>query len=818
MATSGISRNYDLEYYCCTICEKERSVEIDADFYCKKCLNFFCRKCINSHNQHGRWFKKKSPYGKDKIRKWPLSKKMETSLLTCVIHKVERLTMYCPDHSQLCCSRCVELNHRLCLEVTPLSQAARGKSTNFKNLSVRMENTLSLMKQCQTYQEDIMMSLKVSCKEHERLIVDGLRVNIVSYLRECETSTVNTTHEHMQYPISEMREEIKYLLADFEKSTIKEEKKEELNLKQAPLKVVRNSCIRLHYELFNLHVAIPKVLDKPELSFIASKKCLENIQQSDIFIKENFPIHVFTVNGKSVHNVKMPSDSFTCEITAVCALPNGQVLVADYDNNKIKLLNQQYRVVRHLYVRAKQLVCRLYDGSIDNTADKKITKGQVKNEHQIEMEPLLPDDRSLNLVHEKEENLSFSTDNLTSHSIVKLHKFDRTALDNEPTDHVTKSCDEDGTLLPVTGIEDLSFENFPACESTRLVSHEVPHEEQLILGACKEDDVAEVINYTYDAFVFYNQDDPVDKQFVLDLIEELEGRTGLRLYVPGRDDHSDASEHINNAGEIERRCRRVIIVLSSSFLQSTVWEFQEQIARAFLPDDWRNRLITMLRERDVVLPEVLEGCNTLGYNEMNQVNWILLTSVIRTPRTTLQKFSPARNVPPPLNPNGSFDPTLAPPDLPNPSFSGMADQTLRKELTSSQNAQPPFNHNGSTDFIAEQSDLWNNFVPEMADNTIPKELTPSQHDQPLFNRYRPTDPITEHSDMRNISVPQMADNTIQKELTPQNDQPSINRNGSPVPIAEQSDLRNISVAEMADSTTPKELTTSQNDQLPLNPN
>ncbi|KAH3879267.1 uncharacterized protein LOC127875031 [Dreissena polymorpha] len=351
MATSGISKNSDVVmYYCCTICKTERSVEIHADFYCEKCLKYFCRTCINSHRQHGRWFYKKSPYGKDKIRKWPLSKKMETSLLICIIHKREKLTMFCPDHNHLCCSKCVELNHRRCLQVTPLPQAASGKSTNFKNLSVSTENTLSKMKQCQTYQENIMMSLKVSYKEHERLIVDGLRVNIISYLRECETSTVNTTHEHMQYPISEMREGIKNLLADFEKSTIKE-KKEELNLKQAPLKVVRNSCIRLHYELFHLHVAIPKVLGKPELSFIASKKCLENIQQSDIFLKENFPNHVFTVNGKSVHNVKMPSDSYICSITAVCALPNGQVLVADRFNKKVKLLSQQYRVVSHLDVR-----------------------------------------------------------------------------------------------------------------------------------------------------------------------------------------------------------------------------------------------------------------------------------------------------------------------------------------------------------------------------------------------------------------------------------------------------------------------------------
>ncbi|KAH3896447.1 hypothetical protein DPMN_020624 [Dreissena polymorpha] len=242
---------------------------------------------------------------------------------------------------------------RRCLQVHPLPQAATGKSTDFKNLSVSTENALSQLKHFQAYQEDRMKSLKVSYKEHERLIVDGLRLEIMSFLLRCETRTVHSQHKHMQNTVINMRrEKIKYLLADFEKSTIKE-KKDELNLKQASLKVWRNSCIRLHYELFHLHVAIPKILGKPELSFIASKKCLENIQQSDIFKKENISNKVFTVNGKSVHNVKMPSESNTCHITAVCALPNGQVLVGDYDNTKVKLLDQQYRVVGHLDVRVR---------------------------------------------------------------------------------------------------------------------------------------------------------------------------------------------------------------------------------------------------------------------------------------------------------------------------------------------------------------------------------------------------------------------------------------------------------------------------------
>ncbi|KAH3730252.1 hypothetical protein DPMN_056234 [Dreissena polymorpha] len=58
------------------------------------------------------------------------------------------------------------------------------------------------------------------------------------------------------------------------------------------------------------------------------------------------------------------------------------------------------------------------------------------------------------------------------------------------------------------------------------------------------------MHFAYDAFVSLNQNDPVDTQFVRNLIEELEGRRGLRLYVPGRDDLSGATRPIDTADEI----------------------------------------------------------------------------------------------------------------------------------------------------------------------------------------------------------------------------------------------------------------------------
>ncbi|KAH3862320.1 hypothetical protein DPMN_025286 [Dreissena polymorpha] len=72
------------------------------------------------------------------------------------------------------------------------------------------------------------------------------------------------------------------------------------------------------------------------------------------------PNYVFTVQGNSEHTVRIPSDSESCSITAICVLPDGQVLLADRNNKTVKLLNQQYRVVSHLDVRTEsQDICQI---------------------------------------------------------------------------------------------------------------------------------------------------------------------------------------------------------------------------------------------------------------------------------------------------------------------------------------------------------------------------------------------------------------------------------------------------------------------------
>ena len=58
---------------------------------------------------------------------------------------------------------------------------------------------------------------------------------------------------------------------------------------------------------------------------------------------------------------------------------------------------------------------------------------------------------------------------------------------------------------------------------------------------------------TYDAFVCYSIEDYEDRQFVRDMIREIELLRGQKLFVPGRDDIPGAAQNTINAYLIEKR-------------------------------------------------------------------------------------------------------------------------------------------------------------------------------------------------------------------------------------------------------------------------
>ncbi|KAH3836043.1 hypothetical protein DPMN_109412 [Dreissena polymorpha] len=403
--------------FLCSACEDEKLDE-SADFYCDSCEKFYCRKCIHLH---GQLFKKHSTHGRSDLKKWPVVKKVEDFLLKCDVHKEENLVSFCKDHSKLCCNTCDFHYHRQCKTVMLLSDLVKNTSTDLKQVSVTIQTTLAELKKLQDNQEASIQS-------------------------------VQSSNDEQLHKIQETRQKILAALNMLEKKTL-QEIKDTLTKLQASLKSDVDKCSTLGNELKQLRDAIQDISDKSkqELSFIASIKCKDKIQHFENYQKKNFAqlkssiiFHpnseimqylsklsglgkiehyaqsltavgnadkiiriehnaqsltavgnadkIISIDGKSEYAVCVQGDS-TCLIRGICVLPCGQVLVANWSNKKVKLLNEQYQVVSHCSVSdAPYFICQITPSEVGVTVGSEVQFIKVNNNQLVK-------DRKLKFQH-----------------------------------------------------------------------------------------------------------------------------------------------------------------------------------------------------------------------------------------------------------------------------------------------------------------------------------------------------------------------------------------------------------------------------------
>ncbi|XP_052235099.1 uncharacterized protein LOC127847299 [Dreissena polymorpha] len=383
---STIDKGSDIFHdFFCSTCADEK-LDNTANFYCESCVKFYCGKCIRPHSQ---FFTKHDPFGREDMKKWPVTKKVEDFLLKCDVHKDKNLEMFCSEHSELCCTNCAFLNHRHCKKVTLISDIVKSQSTDLQQLSISIQTILKEMKELQDNQE-------------------------------ASIHYVQSSYDKQLSRIRKARREINATLDTIEQKTLKE-MKDTLTKLQASIKSEADKCIRLRDELRQLRDAIQNISDKSklELSFIATRKCEDKIEQYTTFLNTNSlqdkfyitfkpnseivqylsklsglgriehgtktlmvqenPNKVITVLRKSENNVKISSDSNNCIISAILVLPDRQVLVVDNKNNNVKLLDQQYQVVSHCSVtKWPYFICQITSSEVAVTVDDRNNKHEVQ--------------------------------------------------------------------------------------------------------------------------------------------------------------------------------------------------------------------------------------------------------------------------------------------------------------------------------------------------------------------------------------------------------------------------------------------------------
>ncbi|KAH3852943.1 hypothetical protein DPMN_095464 [Dreissena polymorpha] len=303
-----------------------------------------------------------------------------------------------------------------------------------------------LVKITSTDLNKVLVTIQTSLAELKKL-QDNQKANIQS---------VQISYDEQLHKIQETRKKILAALDMLEKKTL-QEMTDTLTKLQASLKIDVDKCSTLGNELKQLRDAIQDINDKSkqELSFIASIKCKDKIQQFENYLKKNFAQlkssitfepnseimqylsklsglgkiehntqsftavgsadQIIRIDGKSDIDVHIQGDS-TCHIIDICVLPSGEVLVLDNNNNNIKLLNQDYQVVSHCSVSdAAQYMCQITASEVGVTVRAEIQFIKVNNNQLVK-------DRKLKFQH-KCNGIAFHQEDLFVTSRRSLYKY-----------------------------------------------------------------------------------------------------------------------------------------------------------------------------------------------------------------------------------------------------------------------------------------------------------------------------------------------------------------------------------------------------------
>ncbi|XP_052781505.1 uncharacterized protein LOC128218033 [Mya arenaria] len=380
---SSIYKGSDLIHeYSCSKCE-ENDLNTEAQHFCPECEHYLCDKCVGIH---GDYFKKHVVYGRDDIQKWA-----EFSMDRCAQHGKE-LEVHCDDHQELCCCVCVALNHRLCSSISHLPDLARGFhcTSEFKQLPAAVEKMRIRLDELKNDRLKEQASLNDSYK-NSIAEIKALRKEINQILDKLEKRTV----ENLESIMEDLEKSIKDDLATFTRmhdqlgAMIEQFKQFTDKNKESSSYIGFTKC---QSKLSEANSLVREIRGKKGMKFKCDESGLLFLRNLNSFgnvesVRKTDSYHVFKAQSSSLYKVKKKKDKQNCSIEGIFELPSGKVVIADYNNDKVKLLNKQFEVIGYCHLPAPQHLCHITDNDIAvavsefNTNEVHlltVTKGKIK--------------------------------------------------------------------------------------------------------------------------------------------------------------------------------------------------------------------------------------------------------------------------------------------------------------------------------------------------------------------------------------------------------------------------------------------------------
>ena len=333
----------------CDPCEYDH-ISKKAASYCQECAEYLCESCKTSHGKlkltrshkllSGELMPPKRSAGKMQV--------LDTVLCSCMKHEV---SIYCKEHCSLVCVNCRTLHHRRC-KTSDIDEEIL--SFNVDNTKTTIGNFNALNKNISTLQESREHDLRTLSlgAENCRDRVKQFREELIAQLDSMEAkslSDISILETQEQEPIVQQVNICKSAM----NRLVDDNRNLQLAIERADTRSIFMCNIQLSQAVTSLTAIteeITKEVYQPYISFecnpaisFAGDQDLGKVRcHTSRTFSKGFDEMCITAGNKI--NVKLQSDAYDAFISGSTFLSSGKLVLCDYDNKKLKLLDKSLQM------------------------------------------------------------------------------------------------------------------------------------------------------------------------------------------------------------------------------------------------------------------------------------------------------------------------------------------------------------------------------------------------------------------------------------------------------------------------------------------
>lgn len=387
----------------CDTCRRQQKSEV-AQQWCSSCHDALCESCVGFHNAL-KTTKKHQLVFLSKLRNQPLH-----SIIVaphCDLHEGETVTKYCQVHSEVICDRCQVAQHKGCRNFQLLKETAAANKAEYGKTLATLGDETKLSK---SIYDDRSKADKTLDDKQAKLLqqITTVRKKINENLSNCESQIIAELYEVHGKEKNEIQTEMKdaqrarkatsklHSLAESTKeygndshivinqpeiAKQGEHYKEKLvalnnKLKNTELEFVIDSTLeKLMNGIQNLGqlqvthspalLATPQTLrtakvdsdPEDELEIRRSRRTL-NAEEDTKSVKSLKSLRSMRSTQVNIHpslqntfSARSATDNEVCWITGVVVMQDGQIIMVDRNNCKLKTINNKFKLLHEMKLK-----------------------------------------------------------------------------------------------------------------------------------------------------------------------------------------------------------------------------------------------------------------------------------------------------------------------------------------------------------------------------------------------------------------------------------------------------------------------------------